>query len=97
VHGDGVRIGGERFAAQGTAPGLVLPPGGAVGPPRAVAAGAGGIERGAAGKLGEFGGAGSPVRQGERPEQVGLEGQRAVRGRGRGRGGQGAFSWDPRS
>ena len=85
MHGDGVGIGGERLAAQGAAPGLVLPPGGAVGPPCAVAAGAGGVERGAAGEFGEFGGAGGTVRQGERAEQVGLQGQRSIRRRGPGR------------
>src|SRR6185437_16717977 len=91
VHGDGVRIGGERLATQGTAPGLILPPGGAVGAPCAVAAGAGGVERGAAGKLGQFGSAGGAVWQGEWPEQIGLEGQRPIRCFG---GGQGACAWN---
>ena len=89
MHGDGVGIGGKRLAAQRTAPGLVLPPGGAIGPPCAGAAGAGGVERGAAGELGEFGGAGGAVRQGERAEQVGLQGQRSIRRRSPGGGGQG--------
>ena len=90
MHGDGVGIGGKRLAAQRAAPGLVLPPGGAVGPSCAVAAGAGGVERGAAGEFGEFGGAGGTVRQGERAEQVGLQGQRSIRRRSPGGGGQGA-------
>ena len=44
-------IGGERLAAEAVAPGFVLPPGRAVGAAGAVAAGAGGIDRGAAGKF----------------------------------------------
>jgi hypothetical protein len=48
VHGDGVGIGGERLAAQGMAPGFISLPSGAIGPPRALAAGAGGVERSAA-------------------------------------------------
>src|SRR6185437_12209377 len=94
VHGDGVRIGGERLATQGTAPGLILPPGGAVGAPCAVATGAGGVERSAPGKLGQLGSAVGAVGQGERAEQVGLQGQRAVWRRGPGRGGQGASAWN---
>jgi hypothetical protein len=57
VHRDGVGIGGERFAAEAVAPGLVLPPGGAAGAAGAVTAGAGGIDRGAARQLFQFGGA----------------------------------------
>ena len=89
VHGDGVGIGGERFAAQAGAPGLELPPGRAVGAPRAVAAGAGGVDRGAAGEFFQLGGAGGAVGHGERAEQAGLQGQRSGgrRGRGPGRGG----------
>ena len=75
VHGDGVGIGGERFAAEAVAPGLELPPGRAVGAAGAVAAGAGGIDRGAAGQLLEFGGAGGAVGHGERAEQGGLQDQ----------------------
>ena len=77
VHGDGVGIGGERFAAEAVAPGLVLPPGGAVGAAGAVAAGAGGVDRGAAGQLFELGGAGGAVGHGERAEQGGLQDQRS--------------------
>ena len=75
VHGDGVGIGGERFAAEAAAPGLVLAPGRAVGAAGAVAAGAGGVDRGAAGELLELGGAGGAVGHGERAEQGGLQGQ----------------------
>ena len=78
VHGDGVGIGGERFAAEAAAPGLELPPGGAVGAAGAVAAGAGGVDRGAAGELLEFGGAAGAVGHGERAEQGGLQGQRSL-------------------
>ena len=60
-------------AASGSRPRLahqasVLPPGGAVGPARAVAAGAGGVDRGAAGEFGELGGAVGAVRDSEGAE-----------------------------
>ena len=75
VHGDGVGIGGERFAAERAAPGVELPPGGAVGAAGAVTAGAGGVDRGAAGQFLDLGGAGGAVGHGERAEQGGLQGQ----------------------
>ena len=88
VHGDGVGIGGERFAAERAAPGVELPPGGAVGAAGAVAAGAGGVDRGAAGQLLDLGGAGGAVGHGERAEQGGLQGQGgAIGGPRRGRAG----------
>ena len=52
------------------APGLELPPGGAVGAAGAVAAGAGGVDRGAAGQLLELGGAAGAVGHAERAEQA---------------------------
>ena len=88
IHGDGVGIGGERFARQRCAPGRVLLPGGAVGAAGPVAAGPCRVDRGAAGEVREVGGAGSAVGDGEGAEQGGLEGERAV-GRGIRRGGQG--------
>ena len=107
VHGDGVGIGGERFAAERAAPGLELPPGGAVGAAGAVAAGAGGVDRGAAGQLLDLGGAGGAVGHGERAEQGGLQGQGgAIGGPRRGRagwrrhaggGGEGARPWRSRT
>ena len=63
------------------APGVVLPPGGAVGAAGAVAAGAGGVDRGAAGELLELARAGGAVGHAERAEQGRLQGQRPVRGR----------------
>ena len=66
---------GERFAAEAAAPGLVLAPGRAVGAAGAVAAGAGGVDRGAAGQLFELGRVGGAVGHGERTEQGGLQGQ----------------------
>ena len=75
VHGDGVGIGGERFAAERAAPGLELPPGGAVGAAGAVAAGAGGVDRGPAGQFFQLGRAGGAVGHGERTEQGGLQDQ----------------------
>ena len=96
VHGDGVGIGGERFAAEAVAPGLVLPPGRAVGAAGAVAAGAGGVDRGAAGQLLELGGAGGAVGHGERAEQGGLQDQGSWvpdrPGVGRRRGGRGRLA-----
>ena len=75
IHGDGVGIGGERFAAQAVAPGLELPPGRAIGPPGAVAASAGGVDCGAPGEFFEFGGAAGAVGHAERAEQRGLQDQ----------------------
>jgi hypothetical protein len=104
VHGDGVGIGGERFAAERAAPGVELPPGGAVGAAGTVAAGAGGVDRGAAGQFLDLGGTGGAVGHGERAEQRGLQGQGGAIGgqpvggtRGRRRctdgGGEGARPW----
>src|SRR5208283_2363366 len=87
--GDGFGIGPERGAADAGTPGLVLPPGEAVGAPRAVALGAGVVDRGAAGELFELGGAVGAVGDGERPKQRGLQdhgSRRAVVGQGRGPG-----------
>ena len=80
VHGDGVGIGGERFAAEPGAPGGVVPPGGAVGAAGAVALGAGGVDRGAAREFFDLGGAGGAVGHDERAEQAGLQGERPGRG-----------------
>ena len=69
-------------AASGSRPSVrhqavELPPGGAVGAAGAVAAGAGGVDRGAAGQLLDLGGAGGAVGHGERAEQGGLQDQGA--------------------
>ena len=85
VHGDGVRIGAERFARERGAPGRVLLPGRAVGAAGAVAPGPGRVDRGAAGQLIELGGASDAGRDGEGAKQRGLEGERAVGRRAGGR------------
>ena len=82
VHGDGVGVGGERLARQCDAPGGVVLPGRAVGPPCAFAAGAGGVDRGAARELLELGSAGGAVGDRERTEQAAGSG---AAGEGRGR------------
>src|SRR3954467_7430983 len=54
VYRDRLGIAGERFAAEIAAPADVARPGGAVGPPRAVAAGAHGVLGGTCREVGEF-------------------------------------------
>ena len=88
-------------AASGSRPRLwhqasVLAPGRAVGAPRAVTAGAGGVDRGAAGQLLELGGVGGAVGHGERAEQGGLQGQAILPGwdpEGGGAGAGGLGGW----
>ena len=89
VHGNGVRIGAERFARERGAPGRVLLPGRAVGAAGAVAPGPGRVDRGAAGQLIELGGASDAGRDGEGAEERGLEREAAIVWGGIRRGGQG--------
>ena len=93
VHGDGVGVGAERFAGECGAPGGVLGPGRAVGPPGSVATGARRVDRGPAGEVLEFGAVVSAGREGEGAEQRGLEDEAGiVRGGICGRG-EGARPW----
>jgi hypothetical protein len=81
VHRDGVRIGPARFASEALAPGFVVTPSRAVGPPCAVATGPCGVDGGAPpGEFFELGRAGSAVGDGQRAEQAGLQDEGSVRG-----------------
>src|SRR6185503_11346582 len=71
--GDCLRIAGERFAAEVTAPADVAGPGGAIGAAGAVAAGAYGILGGAARQILEFFGASRRIGDDQITEQGGVQ------------------------